>query len=101
MSHYSQHSIWWMPRRHQLLQVVIALMAAAAVLKLGDEFRRLLWDSNSAGAADLKRLHRWVELLFTGQTLLQQRGAVYPPATYIILWLLSYPHTPSFYPEWL
>ena len=78
-----------MLHRYRLLKVAAALMATAAVLKLGLEFHRLVWDSGPTGAVDLKHLHRWVTGWFSGQPVYQQSNAAqYPPATYIMLWPL-------------
>jgi hypothetical protein len=64
-------------------------MALLAVLKLGDEFRRLLWESGHAGAVDLKLRHEEIHDWFAGQPLYQVRHTtVYPPATYVLLWPL-------------
>jgi hypothetical protein len=64
-------------------------MAAAAIVKLGQEFRRLIWDSSPVGAADLKHLHRWIGFWFAGKPLFQlSDAALYPPATYLMLWPL-------------
>src|SRR4029077_4662203 len=80
---------WWMQRRGRLLQVLVAVMTIAAVWKLGDEFRRLVWETSPNGAVDLKNLHRLVAGWFAGHPLYQEsRGALYPPATYIMLWPL-------------
>ena len=74
-------------RRKQFLNAVVALMAVMAMLKLGDEFRRLIWDSSPGGAVDLQHLHRWIRSWFAGVPILQRSSAaLYPPATYILLW---------------
>ncbi|MDB6147729.1 MAG: hypothetical protein JWO45_1393 [Spartobacteria bacterium] len=79
-------SIEWMSKR-RLLVAVVALMAAAAAFKLGDEFRRLLFESRPDGAVDMHNLHRWVGLWFRGEPIFQKsNAALYPPATYIMLW---------------
>jgi hypothetical protein len=59
-----------MLHRYRLLQVVAALMATAAVLKLGLEFHRLVWDSGQTGAVDLKHVNRWVASWFAGLPVL-------------------------------
>ena len=80
---------WWRQRRRRLLQFLIVLLATAAALKLADEFRRLVWDSGPNGAVDLKHLHTWTALWFNGQEFFRQtNAAVYPPATYVMLWPL-------------
>jgi len=76
-------------RRHRLLQSLIVLLATAAAVKLADEFRRLVWDSGPHGAVDLRHFYTWVALWFNGQEFFRQtNAAVYPPATYVMLWPL-------------
>jgi hypothetical protein len=48
---------WWTDRSTSLLRIAVVFLAALALLKLGDEFRRLLWESGRTGAIDLKNLH--------------------------------------------
>ena len=85
----SKESGWWSLHRCRLLKIVAALMATAALLKLGMEFHRLVWESGPTGGVDLKHLHRWVAGWFSGQPDYQQSNAAqYPPATYIMLWPL-------------
>jgi len=79
---------WWMQHRLRLLQVIAALMAAAAVLKLGDEFRRLVWETGPNGAIDMKYLHGFVAGWFSGQPVYEQYHAPHPPATFVMLWPL-------------
>jgi hypothetical protein len=72
-----------------LLRTAVGLLAALAVLKLGSEFWRLLMDTSRLGAIDLKLryvdVHRW----FSGLPVYEElRTAVYPPASYAILWPL-------------
>jgi len=79
--------IWWTSHGIAVLRLACAAMALLAVLKLGDEFRRLLWESGHAGAVDLKLRHEEIHDWFAGQPLYQVRPtAVYPPATYVLLW---------------
>ena len=80
---------WWATYRTTLLLVAIGLMAVAAVHRLGDQFDRLLWESGQGGAIDLKQRHEEVRQWFAGKLVYQQLGtAVYPPASYVILWPL-------------
>jgi len=63
------------------------VLTALAGLKLGREFWRLLLDTGPLGAIDLKlryiEVHRW----FAGVPVYEElRAAVYPPASYAILW---------------
>ncbi|MEY2487245.1 MAG: hypothetical protein QOH39_2893 [Verrucomicrobiota bacterium] len=79
-------SIEWM-RRRRVLMAFVVLMAAAAAFKLGDEFRRLLFERGPDGAVDMHNLHRWIVLWFRGEPIFQKsNAALYPPATYIMLW---------------
>lgn len=80
---------FWIRHRLKLLQIIAVLMAFVAVLKLGAEFYRLIWDSSPIGAVDLNHLHRWVTAWFEGQPIFQKSdSALYPPATYVMLWPL-------------
>ncbi len=80
---------WWAPRRVPLLRAAVAVMGVLAVLKLGDEFRRLLWETGPAGAIDLKTIRNAVIHWFGGQPVYHEiRSAVYPPASYLVLWPL-------------
>ena len=80
-------NIWWTAHATMVLRLACVAMALLAALKLGDEFRRLLWESGHTGAVDLKLRHQEVHDWFAGQPLYQVRPtAVYPPATYVLLW---------------
>jgi len=74
---------WWAAHRTALLRLAIVILAVLAVLKLGDEFRRLLWDSGRLGAVDLKLRYQEVQAWFAGKPL---DRAGYPPASQVILW---------------
>jgi hypothetical protein len=64
-------------------------MGVFAILKLGPEFYRLVWDPGPSGAVDLKHLHRWIGFWFAGEPLFHlSDAALYPPATYLMLWPL-------------
>lgn len=70
-----------------MLRLACVIMAIFAALKLGDEFRRLLFDSGPIGAIDLKLFHQMVRDWFSGRPLYQLRDhALYPPASYLLLW---------------
>jgi hypothetical protein len=78
----------WASHRTTLLCLPVALMAVL-VLKLGDEFRRLIWESGRSGAIELRILHELVCRWFAGRPVYSGLiTAVHPPATYVILWLL-------------
>jgi glycosyl transferase family 87 len=90
MSQFARNvlSFWGRHCRFILLILMVA-MAAAAGWKLGLEFHRLLWDAGPKGAIDLKSLHLWVTSWFAGEPIFQQAdAALYPPATYLLLWPL-------------
>lgn len=79
----------WSRHRATLLQIAIALMTLVAVLKLGDEFRRLLWESGRTGAIDLKLRYKEVHAWFAGEPVYRViLTAVYPPQSYTVLWFL-------------
>jgi hypothetical protein len=80
---------WWTDRNTRLLRIAVVLLAALALLKLGDEFRRLIWESGRSGAIDLRILHELVYRWFDGRSVYSELiTAVHPPATYAILWPL-------------
>jgi hypothetical protein len=80
---------WWDRYGTALLRLAVALMAAIALLKLGDELHRLLWASGM-GAIDLRLRHREVQRWFEGLPVygLFAPMTAYPPASYAILWPL-------------
>lgn len=62
-------------------------MAVLALMKLGEEFWRLILDTSSIGAIDLKFRYREVHRWFSGIPVYTEfSGAVYPPASYAIFW---------------
>jgi hypothetical protein len=80
---------WWRQHCNRLFSVLIALMGTLALLKLGQEFYRLIWDPSPVGAVDLKHLHRWTGFWFAREPLFHlSSAALYPPATYLMLWPL-------------
>ena len=81
---------WWERHRVVIFRILAVLMAGMATFKIGDEFRRLLLDHGFTGAIDLRNMHRWIGIWFSGQSLFESsRGAaLYPPATYLMLWPL-------------
>ena len=77
------------PARRLFVRVIVAVMATLAVLKLGDEFRRLVLDSGVDGAVDLRLRHAEVAGWFAGQPVYRTLvSAIYPPASYTLLWPL-------------
>jgi hypothetical protein len=78
---------WWARHGPALMRLAVAIMAVAALLRLGFAFWRLLWDSGRLGAIDLRFRHTEVNLWFAGKPVYGQvESAVYPPATYALLW---------------
>lgn len=78
---------WWAGHHVLVLRLVVVLMAVLAVLKLGDEFRRLLWEPGYLGAIDLKQRYSEVHYWFAGKPVYGELGsATYPPASYVLLW---------------
>jgi hypothetical protein len=73
-------------------------MTIAAVVWLGYEFWRLLWQPGEMGAIDLMQRHNEVQAWFAGRPVYGDiETAVYPPASYVILWpLIGWPaETPT------
>lgn len=87
--------IWWADHDKMLLRLAVALMAVVALVWLGYEFWRLLWQStpiwptSPVGAVDLNVFYDVVHRWFAGRPVYSEmRNAVHPPATYAILWPL-------------
>ena len=81
---------WW--TNHELLVLksagLLMTLAAAAFLSYG--FWRLLFQQGYWGAIDLRIVQRWVKSWFEGVPVYGgERSALYPPATYVILWPLQ------------
>jgi hypothetical protein len=80
--------MWWLEHRVRALRVAVAVLALLALLKLASEFWRLVWDTSVFGAIDLRHLHTQVHQWFAGTAVYAEiRNALYPPASYPILWL--------------
>jgi len=78
---------FWTKHRNTILRVSIVLLALYACAKLGDEFYRLTLRPDRPGAIDLKLRYREVHEWFAGNPVYGRiPQAVYPPATYAILW---------------
>jgi len=70
-----------------VLRASILLMVVLAIIKLGDEFQRLTVWPAPLGANDLRLLATAVQSWFAGvDTYELIVTAVYPPATYALLW---------------
>ena len=81
--------IWWHKHASMLLSFAVALMSVFALMKLGEEFWRLTLDSSSIGAIDLKFRYIEVRRWFEGKPVYSELDkAVYPPASYVMLWPL-------------
>jgi hypothetical protein len=78
---------WWLARRGKLLKLGAILLALEASIYLAYEFWRLLLEQGHMGAVDLhlrvQETHAWFDGARVYGRLL---AAVYPPATYAILW---------------
>lgn len=67
----------------------IIILTVFAVLKLGSEFYRLVWEPGWLGAIDLKMRHREIHAWFAGKPVYYHiQSANYPPVSYILLWPL-------------
>lgn len=81
---------------HTLLQIATGMMAVIAGLWLSYEIWRFLWEPDylgplpiHPGAIDLKMRFNEVNAWFQGTPVYKTIGsAVYPPASYVIFWLL-------------
>src|SRR5687768_17436515 len=74
------------PRPRVLGVAAIVLMAALGAARMSSELYRLTSDPSRLGAIDLKMRHAEVARWFGGR-LVYSGGAVYPPASYALLWL--------------
>src|SRR5215831_3255870 len=80
---------WWAKHRARVLQVAVVLMLVISPHRLGVGFLRLLWEQAPAGAIDLQLRYNEVHKWFAGRPVYKESGAaVYPPASYAILWPL-------------
>ena len=72
---------WWAVHGTTVLRVAIAAMALLALLKLGDEFQRLVWQPGYLGANDLKHRYQEISYWFAGKPVYSELWtATYPPA---------------------
>ena len=78
---------WWANHDRLLLRIAVSLMLVAAIVWLGYEFWRLLWQQGYWGAIDLKLRHNEVIRWFAGKSVYGElKTSVYPPATNVMLW---------------
>lgn len=77
----------WFERQTLILQVAVTVMATAAAVFLAYEFWRLLFQTHWMDAVDLKQRYVEIRCLFSGGNPYQQiPTAMYPPASYVMLW---------------
>lgn len=77
--------------RHAPKGVILAIivMSLLTLRRMGLEFNRLLWSNSELGAIDLHQRYREVLTWFSGETVYGAvHTAVYPPASYTMLWPL-------------
>ena len=73
----------------RVLNLAFYVMVAVAVAWLGYQFWRLLFQPSPLGAVDLRLRHGECQEWFDGVRIYQTRvDAVYPPASYLVLWPL-------------
>ena len=78
---------FWKKHGDHVLQTVIVVMGIAATVWLAYEFWRLLFQTGSWGAVDLKLRHEETHAWFAGQQVYSEFvTASYPPASSILLW---------------
>ena len=84
---------WWLARRERALRWLVGALLAVAVPWLGYQFWRLtlggspFWPGSPPGAVDLALRWREVRAWFAGEPVYTEwRIAVYPPASYALLW---------------
>lgn len=72
-----------------MLKWAILVMSISATIWLSYEFWRLIWQSGEMGAIDLRQRHSEMQAWFTAKPVYGEIvTAVYPPASYVILWPL-------------
>jgi len=68
-------------------RTALVILASLAAAKLADELLRLAWRSGPTAAIDLELRYAEVQAWFAGARVYEtMRAAVYPPATYPLLW---------------
>ena len=77
----------WAEHSTRVLKSAVLLMAISAVVWLSYEFWRLIWQTGEMGAIDLRQRHYEMQAWFAGKPVYGEIvTAVYPPASYVILW---------------
>lgn len=77
---------WWIRYNQKIYAVMLYTLAFFALVKLGDEFIRLLFEYHEKSAVDLKLFMALTRDWFAGIPVYQvHKFAVYPPATHTIL----------------
>lgn len=80
---------FWARNKSIVLRIAISVMLVAAVVWLGYETWRLLFQQGRWGAIDLRIYHRLIGAWFAGSPIYKvDQSAVHPPATYVLLWPL-------------
>lgn len=83
-----------MKNGNRALRIAVTLMAVLALVWLGYQFWRLLWEadpiwaSSPAGAVDLKMRHEEVHGWFAGIPIYGGPNTGYPPASFVLFWPL-------------
>jgi hypothetical protein len=76
----------WASHRDVILRVANLGLAVYALLKLGDEFRRLLFEPSDSGAKDLHNFYLQTPAWFDGhRAFLEFNLSPYPPASFAIM----------------
>lgn len=82
----------WRRHHQRILSLTIIIMTALTVVWLSYQFWRLLSPNAPLNAVDLKLRYREVHLWFQGKPIYEiekiKNHAVYPPASYVLLWPL-------------
>ena len=77
----------WIGHRQKFWPIIIGLLGVSCLNRLLKEFGRLIWYQGNSGAIDLKIFYEAVQLWFSGApTYGELPSAVYPPASYLMLW---------------
>lgn len=76
----------WVRHATRLMGIALVLLTVFAVLKLGDELRRMIWDFETGSSYDLKGFYQQVSVWFAGRSIYAEFiMTVYPPAT-LVMW---------------